>query len=319
MIGSEPPLVSVVIPCYRQAHFLAEAIESVLRQSYPRHEIIVVDDGSPDHTAEVAAAYPAVRYIWQENQGLPAVTRNRGLAECRGEYVVFLDADDRLLPRALEAGVEAFSQFPESAFICGHTLSIVADGAPSTHRQRPCAGVSYLTLLERNAIEIPGAVMYRRAVLVDLGGYDSARTRRVSEDYGLNLRIAHKYPVHCHHELVAEYRQHDGSLSQNHAAMLGATIALLERQKPLIRGKREYEAACMEGIAFYRRYYGEKVVNQLREHVRHRSHWREAARMIGVLVRFYPRGLVENAGRKLRILVFGAPAVSARRDPGNVE
>jgi glycosyltransferase involved in cell wall biosynthesis len=62
-------LVSVVIPCYKLAHFLGETIESVLRQSYPHREIIVVDDGSPDNTAEVSARYPEVRYIRQENQG----------------------------------------------------------------------------------------------------------------------------------------------------------------------------------------------------------------------------------------------------------
>src|SRR5215210_2105808 len=95
------PLVSVIIPCYNQAHFLGEAIESVLGQSYPNFEIVVVDDGSPDDTAEVAARYPEVRYICQDNQGLSAA-RNTGLGQSEGEYVVFLDADDRLLPEALE-------------------------------------------------------------------------------------------------------------------------------------------------------------------------------------------------------------------------
>jgi glycosyltransferase involved in cell wall biosynthesis len=72
------PLVSVVIPCYNQAHFLSEAIESVLSQLYPCVEVIVVDDGSPDNTAEVAARYPDVRYLRQDNQGLPAARREPG-------------------------------------------------------------------------------------------------------------------------------------------------------------------------------------------------------------------------------------------------
>src|SRR5918994_3496665 len=75
----EAALVSVVIPCYNQAHFLGEAIESVLAQSHPNFELIVVDDGSPDNTTEVAARYPEVRLIRQENQGLSAA-RNSGLA-----------------------------------------------------------------------------------------------------------------------------------------------------------------------------------------------------------------------------------------------
>ena len=101
------PLVTVVIPCYNQAHFLGEAIESVLSQSYRNFELIVVDDGSTDETSEVASRYERVRLFQQENQGL-AGARNRGLGEAKGEYVVFLDADDRLLAGALEAGLRCF-------------------------------------------------------------------------------------------------------------------------------------------------------------------------------------------------------------------
>jgi glycosyltransferase involved in cell wall biosynthesis len=105
---AEAGLVSVVIPCYNQARFLGEAIESVLSQSYRAFEVVVVDDGSTDNTSEVVARYAGadagVRLIRQENRGL-AGARNRGLAEAEGEYVVFLDSDDRLLPDALQVGV----------------------------------------------------------------------------------------------------------------------------------------------------------------------------------------------------------------------
>src|SRR5215204_1328714 len=123
-------LVSVVIPCYNQAHFLGEAIESVLAQSYPNFEIIVVDDGSPDNTSEVAASYPRVRLVRQENQGLSAA-RNSGLARSEGEYVVFLDADDRLLPGALQAGLECFEAHPKCAFVYGRCSRIRRDGTLS--------------------------------------------------------------------------------------------------------------------------------------------------------------------------------------------
>src|SRR5215211_9350661 len=104
---AEAGLVSVVIPCYNQAHFLGEAIESVLSQSYRNFEILVVDDGSTDNTSEVASRYERVRIVRQENRGLSGA-RNRGLREAKGEYVVFLDADDRLLPGALEASLGCF-------------------------------------------------------------------------------------------------------------------------------------------------------------------------------------------------------------------
>src|SRR4051812_16000050 len=114
--GSE--LVTVVIPCYNQARFLGEAIESVLRQTHRAREVVVVDDGSTDGTAAVAARYPDVQLIRQPNRGL-AAARNRGLAESRGAYLVFLDADDRLLPRALEVGLRCLMDHPLVAFAYG--------------------------------------------------------------------------------------------------------------------------------------------------------------------------------------------------------
>src|SRR3712207_4601210 len=109
---TEKPLVSIVIPCYNQAHFLGEAIESVLAQTYPHFEVVVVDDGSTDNTEAVAARYPGVRCIRQENQGL-AAARNTGIRRSNGSYLVFLDADDRLLPNALEVGLKHLKEHPE--------------------------------------------------------------------------------------------------------------------------------------------------------------------------------------------------------------
>jgi len=132
----ESGLVSVIIPCYNQAHFLDEAIESVLTQTYPNREIIVVDDGSTDNTAEVAGRYSAVRHIYQENAG-PSAARNTGVTKSRGEYLVFLDADDRLLPEALEIGVDCLRQHPECAFVSGHCRLIVTDGSLLAKPKQP--------------------------------------------------------------------------------------------------------------------------------------------------------------------------------------
>src|SRR5215208_7256201 len=146
------PLVSVVIPCYNQAHFLGEAIESVLAQSHPNFEIIVVDDGSPDDTSEVAEHYPEVRLVRQENQGLSAA-RNAGLARSEGEYVVFLDADDRLLPEALKTGVECLEAHPECAYVYGHFRVIASDGSFLKHRKQLIVGKDrYVGLLWCNYI-----------------------------------------------------------------------------------------------------------------------------------------------------------------------
>ena len=93
--------VAVIIPTFNHARFLAEAIKSVLAQTRPADEIIVVDDGSTDDPAAVVAKFPTVRLIRQDNRGLSAA-RNTGLRNCKASHIVFLDADDRLLPTALE-------------------------------------------------------------------------------------------------------------------------------------------------------------------------------------------------------------------------
>src|SRR5438034_4056840 len=94
------PVVSVVIPCYGQAHFLPDAIESVVAQSYSPTELIVIDDGSPDNVGTVVERYAGVRCFTQENRGV-AAARNTGIEQEAGPHIVLLDADARLIPDAL--------------------------------------------------------------------------------------------------------------------------------------------------------------------------------------------------------------------------
>jgi glycosyltransferase involved in cell wall biosynthesis len=160
-----PGLVSVVIPCYNQAHFLGDSVESVLAQTYPRFEITVVNDGSQDNTAEVAARYHEVHCVSQENRGLCAA-RNAGLRRSVGEYVVFLDADDRLLPHALETGVGQLVARPGCAFVAGRHRYIDAAGAPlpSLMEQRLVEKDHYLELLRSNYVGCPTSRTTSRAI-----------------------------------------------------------------------------------------------------------------------------------------------------------
>src|SRR5690349_16338543 len=148
MTTREPELVSVVIPCYNQAHFLGETIESVLSQSYPRVEVIVVDDGSTDNAREVAASYDGVEYVHQENSGV-ATARNVGLKLCRGEFIVFLDGDDRLLRDALRINVEYLKAHPEFAFVSGQCRFIDSQGNPLPTPEPYRVGGDYYAALLR--------------------------------------------------------------------------------------------------------------------------------------------------------------------------
>lgn len=104
--------VSVVIPCYNYGHYLAEALQSCLRQTLPPHQVLVVDDGSTDDTATVTRRFgPQVEYLWKHNGGLSSA-RNAGAARATGDYVVFLDADDLLVDTYLERCVEVLNTAP---------------------------------------------------------------------------------------------------------------------------------------------------------------------------------------------------------------
>jgi glycosyltransferase involved in cell wall biosynthesis len=299
-----PDLVSVVIPCYKQAHYLSEAIESVLAQGYPHHEIVVVDDGSPDNVSEVVARYPAARCIRQENQG-PSAARNAGMRESRGEYVVFLDSDDRLLPNALEAGVKALKEHPECAFVSGQYRLIDAQGAPLPDPQRYYVEKDhYLELLRANYVGCPAAVMYRRRVFEYVSGFDTAL--RSAEDYDVYLRIARRFPVHCHREVVAEYRRHGVSASHNYERMLKCTLTVLQAQRDYVRGNARYERAYEQGIKSYRQlYHSAQLVEEVRSHAR-ADQWGPALRGMWRLLRHYPLRFLEEAGRKMYCAFFGA-------------
>ena len=281
-------LVSVVVPCYNQAHFLGEAIESVLAQTYPRFEIIVIDDGSTDNTSEVAGRYRGVRCIRQDNQGLSAA-RNSGLRNSEGEYVVFLDADDRLLPEALQAGLECLKAYPECAVAFGPYRIIASDGSFLKQRRQPVVDKdSYAALLQRNNIGVPAVVMYRRAVFASVGGFDSSVD--ASADADMYLRIARRFAVCRHEKVVADYRQHGVNMSSNSARMLRASLTVLRKQRRHVKGYKKYKESYKAGIRNRRWRYGDRLVDEVRAQVRERQ-WKRAFEGILVLLRYYPQGI----------------------------
>ena len=259
MDGAGVPLISIIIPCYNQAHFLCEAIESALGQSYANFEIVVVDDGSTDNSEEVGGQYSGVHCIRQDHQGL-AAARNTGLRHCRGEYLVFLDADDRLLPEALKVGVEVLKMHPDCAFVAGHYRVIEANGGLREMPPHRVAGEHYAELLRRNYIAMHATVMYRREVFASVGSFNTSL--RACEDYELYLRIARQWPIHCHAQVVAEYRQHGGNMTQNPALMLECALTVLRSQWPQVQGNPRHEEAYRAGMRFWQGYYGAQSAGQ---------------------------------------------------------
>jgi glycosyltransferase involved in cell wall biosynthesis len=293
---SELRPVTVVIPCYNQAHFLGEAIESALDQDYSNLEVIVVDDGSTDGTAEVAGRYPRVLCVSEENRGL-AAARNRGLEASGGEYVVFLDADDRLVAGALRVGAESLDSRPDCAFVYGNVRLIDAKGSlllcpPGVNIEQG----HYLELLRHNYIWSTGAVMYRRTIFETVGLFDPRVN--ASADYDLNLRIAKDFPIFCHAEVVLEYRRHGSNMTGNYAGMLKTSLSVRRSHMKHVRRRRTEKEALEFGIRAAQRDYGEKLIRAVGSQVRARE-WRRALPGALALLRHYPQGLARLIGRKL--------------------
>jgi glycosyltransferase involved in cell wall biosynthesis/ubiquinone/menaquinone biosynthesis C-methylase UbiE len=287
---AERDVVSVVIPCFNQAHYLGEAIESVIAQSYRKVEVVVVDDGSLDNTVEVAARYADVKYVRQDNRGL-AAARNLGLRRSNGQFLVFLDADDRLQPEALAINVAALHERPECAFVYGEFRHVGVDGRVQEEWTRPAmSGDAYCALLRGNHIGMHGTVMYRRAVFHTVRGFDESLA--ACEDYDLFLRVARVFPIHGHARLVAEYRRHSESISADFVKMLRTSLAVLRSQRQFVRDDPRRRAAYEHGLRTWRAYYGRRIVMQARENFRQRRGRVAALRALLAMIRFAPGELL---------------------------
>jgi glycosyltransferase involved in cell wall biosynthesis len=290
-------LTTIVIPCYNQADYLAEAIRSALAQDSA--EVIVVDDGSTDASGSAAARFPGVRLLRQTNQGV-AAARNSGARAARGEFVLFLDADDRLRPEAIARLRAALGGVPEAAFAYGRFEGIDRNGqrrtAPAPPR-RP--GTPYESLLESNFICSPATVLYRRAAFVETGGFPPGADQ--AADYAMYLQLARSSPVVAVDAVVAEYRLHEDSMSARADRMLVATLRAHGRERrtantPALR--RRWAA----GRAHWRAWYGSRLVDQIRAEWKSRR-FRPLVRDVAVLSRYAPLVMLAHARKKAALFI----------------
>ena len=294
-----PSLVSIIIPCYNQALFLAEAIESALHQTYGSVEIIVVDDGSTDTTSHIAKSYTKVHYIRQANRGVTSA-RNVGLKVSRGDYVLFLDADDRLLSNAIEEGVKSLELNSDYALAFGtfHMIDIDGNrkGEPHFFEMRP---YGFNDFLEKNLIGNPGVALHRKQALLAVDGFDLEN--QAAGDYDLYLRITKLFPITCHTQTVLEYRRHGGNMSDNPAIMLSGCLGALKKQWKTIKVDPTLRASYYRGLSHWKQYYGEQIVFKLYEHLALRS-WSNLLRNFAQLLINYPERLTQGIGNKFRLL-----------------
>ncbi len=211
------PRVSAIITAYNSEAFIADAITSVLGQSRPVDEILVVDDGSTDHTREIVARYEVqgVSYHFQENSGASAA-RNLGIQRSTGDFVAFLDADDEWLEDKNRVQVEYLAAHPEVALLSGLYLWWNVPKGTRRQRGRVPGGVKTLRreILVRNVIGNPSMCMARRTAILEAGLFDTKL--RLCEDFDLWNRMAARFDMAVLPTPVIVYRWHPGNKSATH-------------------------------------------------------------------------------------------------------
>lgn len=220
------PRVSVVMPVYNAQAYLAEAIGSVIAQSFPDWELLLVDDGSTDASRAIAADFAARDARIVPMSSAPgrrgaAAARNAGIAAAQGDYVSFLDADDLYEPDMLATHVAALDADPEAAWLYGATRWFHEDGSRRDFRERlgvrldrryaPPVLLNRIILEERGDIPCTCAVMIRKAALDTVGGFEERF--KLYEDQSLWVKLLLAYPVRVVSGCHAAYRQHGGSTS----------------------------------------------------------------------------------------------------------
>ena len=205
--------VSVIIPTYNRGHLLAEAIDSVLSQTYNDLELIVVDDGSQDETKEIVSSYSSqVIYLYQKHRGVSAA-RNRGIEQAQGEYLSFLDSDDLWLKKKLNLQMEYLKSHPET-LICYTDEIWIRKGVRVNpmKKHKKYSGMIFEHCLPL-CIVSPSSVLMHRHLLDEVGVFDE--TLEVCEDYDLWLRISARYPVQfIEKPLIVKRGGHEDQLSK---------------------------------------------------------------------------------------------------------
>ena len=227
--STRTPRVSVVIPSYNYGRYLAAAIESVLAQTYSNVEVIVVDDGSTDDSAEVLRRYgDRLRCLRQPNGGVSAA-RNHGIRESSGEFIAFLDADDLWHPEKLERQLPLFKNPRVGMVHCG-VQYVDAEGRPLGTRISDLRGrvLRRMALLRGAGLLGPGSSMViRRECLDCVGLFETGLTN--AEDWDLCRRIACRYEIDAALEPLLLYRLHGAGMHRNVAAFERDVLRAFER------------------------------------------------------------------------------------------
>lgn len=224
------PLVSVVIPTYNHAHFLPEALQGLIDQTYPNWQAVVVNNFSSDNTEAVVAGFgdARIRLINFANHGVIAASRNQGIREAKGDYVAFLDSDDFWLPEKLARCMSRIER-DKLDWVC-HAERWFGDGVDKEVHYGPEAAASFDALLYRGNCISTSALIVEKSWLLRLGGFAEDVALITAEDYDLWVRLAQAGArIGFVDTVLGAYRIHENSQSRGAIRNMEATAAVVER------------------------------------------------------------------------------------------
>ena len=265
---AESPLVSIIVAAFNAAATIEETCRSALAQTYPSIEVLVVDDGSTDTTAdivtELAAADPRLRLIRQPNLGV-AAARNCGIAAARGELLAPLDADDLWAPGKIAAQVARLAQAGSDTALVYCWWAWIDEHNSVLDRSPPwrIEGRALQRLLEINVTGNASVPLFRRSVVLELGGYRSQLRDdgcQGCEDWDLALRVAERHRVAVVPEVLVGYRRRSDSMSTQDDRMWRSRAAVAQSiamrnpsiSSAMLRRSQGQFALHLAGVAFWR-------------------------------------------------------------------
>lgn len=225
------PKVSVILPAYNAAAHLGKAIDSILDQTFPDFELIIINDGSTDSTSELLVKYqdPRIKVITQENLGLPKAL-NHGLAIARGIYIARQDADDISLPNRLEKQVQFLEKNERYGLIGTWSQIITPDGPTNRQHVHPTSNGQIQVQLLINNQFVHSSVMFRASCLKMTGKYSEDTNHFPPEDYDLWLKMAKYVLVANIPEILVRYLEEPNSISRTKQELINTRAALMSEQ-----------------------------------------------------------------------------------------
>lgn len=240
LVESEKHFVSAIIPVYNGQAFIADAISSIIRQNYDPMEIIVVDDGSTDHTASIVRSFPFVNYLFQENKGAPAA-RNRGLQAAKGDLIGFLDADDLWSDDKINLQLSLFNKEPSTEIVVGYTqrMQLIKTTEGNNFFRNyadPVLGMDFI------------AALIRRSVFDKVGSIDENFLHCDDWDWFMRAKEL-GVAMRVHREVVRYYRRHDHNITNEMTSENYYAVRMLKRSLDRRRKEKNGTARVLPNLS----------------------------------------------------------------------